>query len=795
MMGAPRAREKCPCGKKARVGYEKFRVQMAEEIFRFGQCAVHVERRQVVLDGQPRPIEPRPFDLLVYLIRHCHRVVSTDELLDHCWRDQVVSIGVIARAILKARQAIGDQSKESPLIRTFHRAGYRFVAALERESAPPEGGMLSDLPVAGASLRFLPGSWPKAVSVAILPFENLTGQAKLGWIELGLMSLVAKTLGDDPRISVVSVQSMVTALASLPTPADAAQRADAAAHILGAHQVVHVQVGCHNERFYLDYAMGNPLPQQRQRLWGTDLIPLGQQLAQALESALFSVKASPLAAFAIEDPLGAQALARAMQALAEQEWKRAVHLFRIVLDIEPNNTGVQIEKLYAMASMGSEATFQLGTRLLEQTRADKDTAREAYVHHSLGCAYRSKRLFEPAQFHLSEALRLASLHEPQEWVTETYLSLAAIAIFQHKIEAGAELLERARQLSDESGNALHKIRCANHLSWMNAFQGNLVRAIQYSRDARDLASEHHLVSEFADASGNLAGHCADQGLFAAAVNYGEEAFRVACTLGEAGTIAPTAHTLAWLYRETRAPKQAARIIAALDAAESTGALALPGALMARGHLAASERDHARAAVWWGDAVALTRKLNAVLPEHVAVPWLITSLIQSAQHDQAAAALAQARARPSAAADTTFQAALRHCEALLLHSQGHTERALALLLNIVDSAPMGAWRAFACLDAAWLCAESGQVADARKLVRDLGPWMDEHPVGVAVEARLSFAQGDFATAHKHQQRHFAMIQNEAPDCHVQLALIYETAAQQKPASIPLVPPIPWLPSRA
>jgi DNA-binding winged helix-turn-helix (wHTH) protein/tetratricopeptide (TPR) repeat protein len=763
---------------------------MTAETFRFGQCSVHVERRQIVLADQPRPIEPRPFDLLVYLIRHRHRVVSTDELLDHCWGNQVVSVGVVARAILKARQAIGDQSKESPLIRTHHRAGYRFVAALEREPEDTAG----DAPNGNTRLRTLPGTRPKSISVAILPFENLTGHAKLSWIELGLMSLVAKTLGADARISVVSVQSLMTAMATLPAQASAAQRAEAAVRILGARQVVHVQVGHSDEQFHLDYAIGNPLPEHRQRLSGVDLIPLGQQLAGALELALFSKKANTLTAFGIDDPLGSTALARAMQAFAEQEWKQAIHLFRVVLDIEPDNTGVQIEKLYAMASMGSEAAFQLGTRLLDRTHADKDTAREACVHHSLGRAYQNKRLFEPAQFHFNEALRLAGSHEPQEWVTETYLSLAAIAIFQHKIETAAALLDHARQLSDESGNALHKIRCANASSWMNAYQGNVASAIQYARDARDLAAEHHLVSEFAFSSSNLSHSCADQGLFVAAVNYGEEAFRVACTLGEASTIAPTAHTLCWLYRETRAPKQAARIVAALDAAQNPGALALPGALMARGHLAASERDHGRAAAWWGDAVALSRKLNAVLPEHVAVPWLITSLIQSAHHDEAAAALAQAQARPSAAADTAVQAALRHCEALQLHSQGHTAQALALLLTIVDSSPMSPWRAFASLDAAWLCAESGQVADARKLVRDLGPWMDEHPVGVAVEARLSFAQGNFAAAHKHQQRHLAMIQSEAPDYHVQLGLIYEKAAAQEPPSVPSVPPIPWLPSR-
>ena len=57
---------------------------------RFGRCEVRPASREVRVDGQSRQIQPRPFDLLVYLIEHRDRVLSLDELLDVIWGEQIV---------------------------------------------------------------------------------------------------------------------------------------------------------------------------------------------------------------------------------------------------------------------------------------------------------------------------------------------------------------------------------------------------------------------------------------------------------------------------------------------------------------------------------------------------------------------------------------------------------------------------------------------------------------------------------------------------------------------------------
>jgi len=97
--------------------------------WRFGRCEVRASRRELRVDGQLRQIQPRPFDLLVYLIAHRDRVLSVDELLDVVWGQRIVQPSSLTVAINRIRSVLGDEGGE--IIRTHHRVGYRFVAELE----------------------------------------------------------------------------------------------------------------------------------------------------------------------------------------------------------------------------------------------------------------------------------------------------------------------------------------------------------------------------------------------------------------------------------------------------------------------------------------------------------------------------------------------------------------------------------------------------------------------------------------------------------------------------------------
>jgi len=113
--------------------------------FLFGRCEVSAARREVLVDGKPRRLQPRPFDVLVYLIEHRDRVVSTDELLDHIWKDEFVQPGSLAAAVMRVRKALLDAGADAnTIIRTHQGIGYRFVAELEGDA--PAGAAHDEQP-------------------------------------------------------------------------------------------------------------------------------------------------------------------------------------------------------------------------------------------------------------------------------------------------------------------------------------------------------------------------------------------------------------------------------------------------------------------------------------------------------------------------------------------------------------------------------------------------------------------------------------------------------------------------
>ena len=98
--------------------------------YRFVQCELDVRLYQLHRDGAPIAIEPKVFDVLVYLLRHRDQVVSKDELLDQVWPGQVVSETALSRCIAAARKAVGDDGSKQAVIETQHGRGFRFIATV-----------------------------------------------------------------------------------------------------------------------------------------------------------------------------------------------------------------------------------------------------------------------------------------------------------------------------------------------------------------------------------------------------------------------------------------------------------------------------------------------------------------------------------------------------------------------------------------------------------------------------------------------------------------------------------------
>ncbi|HJQ23373.1 MAG TPA: protein kinase [Blastocatellia bacterium] len=107
----------------------------------FDDVAVDCENFRVLKSGEPRMLEPRAFDLLVYLIAQRGRTVEKQELFEQVWKDTFVTDSALTRAVKEVRRAIGDDASAPRYIETIPKRGYRFIAEVKmakaaRPSAP-----------------------------------------------------------------------------------------------------------------------------------------------------------------------------------------------------------------------------------------------------------------------------------------------------------------------------------------------------------------------------------------------------------------------------------------------------------------------------------------------------------------------------------------------------------------------------------------------------------------------------------------------------------------------------------
>ncbi len=102
--------------------------------YAFQNCVVDTSTFELHRKGRPIKLEPKVFDVLVYLIERRDRVVTKHELLDALWPGEAVSDSVLPRCIAAARRAVGDTRTRQRVIQTMHGRGYRFVAELDDPS-------------------------------------------------------------------------------------------------------------------------------------------------------------------------------------------------------------------------------------------------------------------------------------------------------------------------------------------------------------------------------------------------------------------------------------------------------------------------------------------------------------------------------------------------------------------------------------------------------------------------------------------------------------------------------------
>jgi TolB-like protein/Tfp pilus assembly protein PilF len=153
--------------------------------FEFGEFRLDATGRVLFHGEQMVPIPPKAADALLLLVERAGSVVAKEDFLEKVWRDKFVEEGSLTRTISILRKILNNRAHE--YIVTVPKRGYRFAVRVEEaeRSLPPGAGK---------------------VMLAILPFEDLSGNKRHGYFSDGLTEAMITQLGrlNPERLGVIS---------------------------------------------------------------------------------------------------------------------------------------------------------------------------------------------------------------------------------------------------------------------------------------------------------------------------------------------------------------------------------------------------------------------------------------------------------------------------------------------------------------------------------------------------------------------------------------------------------------
>ena len=500
--------------------------------YRFEQCEVDPAGYRLLVRGEPVPIEPRVFELVVYLIEHRARVISKDELLERLWAGKYVTESTLTRAVYEARRALGDDSREQRIIKTLHSRGYQFVAALNEDardetdetrdldsqpspSTAPADTPSSELvaqPTRPHARRWFPialvlgliaivaagGLWDRGSMhqaprerIAIMPFSIDANAADLDWAELGLPGLLAETLDQRANMVVFPANRVRQALLQRGVALDAPQQEQVRAlrNVFGVDHVLFAHVGRERAQLQVGYdllsAEGHAVAgMTRGRGAGSLAIALARTIANEIDVAYEA--GVPLRKIGPDEFVN-EAFARGLQAQLGGQLEDSVRYFEICLSNDPSNGWAQYE-------LGN--SFRLLSRWPEAARAyemartrgaeDGDPNLDASAATGLGLlAWRQGRLDE-AERSFEEARAKFEAIDRRANLAAAYGNLGILADNRRDYVTARRYYERALALYLTEGERAGESAVYSNLAVIERKLGNMDAAAKLQQRAVDL---------------------------------------------------------------------------------------------------------------------------------------------------------------------------------------------------------------------------------------------------------------------------------------------------------------------
>ena len=134
---------------------------------------IDTEQFQITSADKVLAVEPKVFDLIVYLIQNRQRLVTRDELFEQVWSGRDVSDTTLSNHIKSARKIFGDDGDQQKVIKTLRGRGYQFIAAVTTPTSAQQADSISQQSISSDISKPLPRKTINKLAYLVLAFFTL----------------------------------------------------------------------------------------------------------------------------------------------------------------------------------------------------------------------------------------------------------------------------------------------------------------------------------------------------------------------------------------------------------------------------------------------------------------------------------------------------------------------------------------------------------------------------------------------------------------------------------------------
>lgn len=390
--------------------------------FRIGGWLIEPQLNTVARDGTTVRVEPKVMEVLVCLARHAGEPVSKEELLQTVWPNTFVTDDGLKRSISELRRVFEDDVREPRVIQTIPKRGYRLLVSVEAIHGQHVGPQIApiaqpsqELPKEGRNRRKLVSLFsgaaalllisvgalyirqrhsatnenPPIRSIAVLPFQNLSGDPNQEYFCEGVTDALITDLAQSGSLKVISRTSSAQYKQSGKSLPEIGRE-------LGVDGIVEGTIQKSGDRVRITAQLIHA-PSDK-HLWAStyergmhDALALERDLAQEIVDRVMGqiagrnrapLRASGPANYKAFDAnlKGNYHLARAESSVAEHEKRAAAQYFQQAIDADPDFVPAYIglANAHSELALGSSEDIAVAKKAAEKALALDPNSAEAW---------------------------------------------------------------------------------------------------------------------------------------------------------------------------------------------------------------------------------------------------------------------------------------------------------------------------------------------------------------------------------------------------------------------------------